>query len=107
MATSYTWALSSFEVEPTYQSFPNVLRACWWFLTASDGVVSATISGRADLGDPVAQGYTPFASLTRPQVEAMVEASIPGIASIKTALAARMKPAPTLQIQTRAPWGGP
>jgi len=91
MAT-YTWEFPMLHVYPTYETVHNAAHRVEWALSADDGTHGSTITGTQELGPIDVQNFTPFASLTRAQVQGWVEAQMgtAHVAALKVILDAKL-----------------
>jgi hypothetical protein len=89
---TYTWEFPMLYVYPTYQTVQNAVHRVDWSLFADDGSYGGTITGTQELGPIDVQNFTPFANLTRAQVQGWVEALMgeAHVAALKVILDAKL-----------------
>jgi len=73
MANTYTWEFPNLAVHPTHEGQTNVVFTAHWILNATDGTHTATVYGTAPINYVPEDTFTPFASLTKAQVQSWVE----------------------------------
>ena len=103
MAISYTWDVSTVDTYPTKDSKADVIYNVHWELKATDGVnndangnaQTAITSGAEELDTSDLSSFTAFASVSKANAQAWVEASLNAtdsntVTSLKTGLDARI-----------------
>ena len=103
MAISYAWNVSTVDTYPTKDSKADVIYNVHWRLTATDGSnndadgnpQTANIYGAEGLDISDLSSFTAFASVSKANVQAWVEASLNAtdsdtVASLKTSLDAQI-----------------
>lgn len=90
--TTYTWEFPMLYVYPTYQTVQNAVHRVDWSLFADNGTHGGTITGTQELGPIDVQNFTPFANLSRAQVQGWVEAMMgeAHVAALKVILDAKL-----------------
>ena len=61
----FTWTFPQFIVNPTSDGLSNVVTAINWICTGTDGTVSSSSSGTANLGTPNPAEFVPYADITQ------------------------------------------
>ena len=98
----FTWTFPQFIVNPTSDGLTNVVTAINWICTGTDGTISSSSSGTANLGTPNPAEFVPYADITQSLAYQWVAGciSMPAVeAQIATQVAELSKPV----IQTQAP----
>jgi len=73
----YNWDFPALHVAREGHVLSNIVTAIDWRLTATGAEgISASVSGRAGIGDPAPEAFTDFDSLTAEQVQAWVEGQL-------------------------------
>lgn len=72
MSVTYSWIFNPLNVSPTDGELLDVVVSIDWSRTAVDGAYSARTYGKICLGPPDPNNYTPFANLTKEQVESWI-----------------------------------
>lgn len=108
MAIIYDWILNPLTVKPADGSLTDIVIMIDWRRTATDGTYAASCYGQVSIGPADPGSFTPFADLTKAQVQGWVVASLtqPVVDQYDASLAAdieRQKNPPTIPLPP--PWG--
>lgn len=76
MSIVYTWNVNTLETAASENDLSDVIRTVHWRLSATDGVHNDEIIGTVYLGEPNADNFTEFNSITEQQVIAWVESKV-------------------------------
>jgi hypothetical protein len=107
MAITYDWIFNPLTVKPADGSLTDIVIMIDWRRTATDGTYAASCYGRVAIGPADPSTFTPFADLTKAQVQGWVEAALTPAAvaqydaSLATNLANQKNP-PTIPLPP--PW---
>jgi len=77
----FTWEFPQFIVSPEYDGLTNVVTAINWVCTGTDGTVTSSASGTANLGSPNPAEFVPYADITQEMAYQWVAGciSMPGV----------------------------
>ena len=77
----FSWSFPQFIVNPDSMGLRNVVTAINWVCTGTDGIVSSTSSGTANLGQPNPAEFVPYADITQEMAYQWVSGciSMPGV----------------------------
>ena len=77
----FTWTFPQFIVNPYYDGLTNVVTAINWVCTGTNGTITSSTSGTANLGSPNPAEFVPYANITQEMVYAWVSQCIskPGV----------------------------
>jgi len=78
---NYTWSFPQFIVSPYYDGLANVVTAINWVCTGTNGAITSSSSGTANLGSPNPAEFVPYADITQQMAYAWVSGciSMPGV----------------------------
>lgn len=107
MAITYDWIFNPLTVKPADGSLTDIVIMIDWRRTATDGTYAASCYGQIALRPADPSTFTPFADLTKVQVQGWVEAALTpaAVAQYDASLAAdidRQQNPPVVQLQP--PW---
>jgi len=77
----FTWTFPQFIVNPYYDGLTNVVNAINWVCTGTNGTITSSTSGTANLGSPNPAEFVPYANITQEMAYAWVSQciSMPGV----------------------------
>jgi len=77
----FTWTFPQFIVNPYYDGLTNVVTAINWVCTGTNGTITSSTSGTANLGSPNPAEFVPYANITQEMAYAWVSQciSMPGV----------------------------
>ena len=77
----YTWEFPQFIVNTSSNGLTNVVTAINWVCTGTNGTVTSSASGTANLGSPNPAEFVPYANITQQMAYAWVSQciSMPGV----------------------------
>jgi len=61
----FTWSFPQFIVNPLSDSLPNVVTAINWVCTGTNGSITSSSSGTANLGQPNPAEFVPYNDITQ------------------------------------------
>ncbi len=107
MAITYDWIFNPLTVKPADGSLTDIVIMIDWRRTATDGTYAASCYGQVVIGPADPSTFTPFADLTKVQVQGWVEAALTpaAVAQYDASLAAdidRQQNPPVIQLPP--PW---
>jgi hypothetical protein len=73
MTISYNWTISQLDCYPEYEGHSDVVFVCHWRMDGTDGEYTAGVYGATSLTLDPETPFTPYASLTLPQVVGWVK----------------------------------
>jgi hypothetical protein len=73
MPNTYSWVISQLECYPEHEGKPDVVFTIHWRRQATDGTHTADVYGSQGVTLDPAAPFTPFADLTKEQVEGWLE----------------------------------
>lgn len=76
MAIIYDWIFNPLTVKPADGSLTDIVIMIDWRRTATDGTYAASCYGQVAIGPADPSTFTPFADLTKAQVEGWVVATL-------------------------------
>ena len=107
MAITYEWILSPLTVKPADGSLLDIVIMVDWRRTATNGAYAASCYGQVSIAPADPGTFTPFADLTKAQVQRWVEAALtPAVVTqYDVSLAADIEEQrQPKRIQRQAPW---
>lgn len=107
MAITYDWIFNPLSVKPADGSLTDIVIMIDWRRTATDGTYAASCYGQVAIGPADPSTFTPFADLTKAQVQGWVETALTpaAVAQYDASLAAdidRQQNPPVIQLPP--PW---
>jgi len=76
MATTYNWVISQLDTAPSSDGLSDVVKTVHWRYQATEDTYMADVYGSVGLSAPEAANFKPYASLTKDDVVAWLEANL-------------------------------
>lgn len=106
MATKYSWVINALDSYPDYNGKKDVVFRIHWHREATDNTNIADTYGSQEIELSADSPFTPYADLTKAQVESWLEAALGAdmLKSIKDYLDANLAAMPPAVIVKPLPW---
>jgi len=98
----FTWTFPQFIVDPTSDGLTDVVTAINWICTGTDGTVSSSSSGTANLGTPNPAEFVPYANITQSLAYQWVSGCI-SMPAVESGIAQQIIVLSKPVVQTQAP----
>ena len=98
----FTWEFPQFIVNPSSDGLSNVVTAINWVCTGTDGTVTSSASGTANLGSPNPAEFVPYADITQQMAYAWVSQCI-SMPAVESQIAAQINQLSQPVTQSQAP----
>ena len=97
----FIWTFPQFIVNPTANGLTNVVTAINWICTGTDGTISSSSSGTANLGMPNPAEFVPYADITQDMAYRWVSQCI-SMPAVETQIAMQVVQLSKPVVQTQA-----